>query len=234
MKFIVIDTETAANDRAEAYFKTKHIKAPSTWKDAEKIKAREDEKRIELRDKAGLYPWTARVTVVCAFDGSMSTFYGNDERKILKDFGTYLVNQESQHGSVRLVGKSSKTFDFPMLVGRYIAHDLGVPNPLKPTHQPTDIDECFGYSSQSIRGTLSDYAFLMDIKGKTSNGSNAQAMFDFTALDDSKWDELTEYCAQDVIITNEFLIRYMKQFSPDVCDRLTPFTEEPSMTEIPF
>ena len=233
MKFIVIDVETAANDKADSYFRNKTIKAPARWKDEEKIKAREDEIRIEQRDKSGLNPWTARITVLCAFNGSMATFFGNDEKKILVDFGTYLAREESGE-SVRLIGKNSKTFDFPMLIGRYIAHDLGVPNALRTTWEPRDIDECFGYSSQGIRGSLNDYAFLMNYDGKLGHGSNAQSMFDATAFDESKWDDLAQYCAQDVMITAEFLQRYMKQFSPETpCDRLIPFTEQHT-TEIPF
>jgi hypothetical protein len=225
---VVYDIETAAGPKADEYWSKKRIKAPSTWKDEAKIKAREDEKRMELREKSALYPWTAVVTTIVAKDSDgLHKFYGNDEKLILTQFGDYLSALESRYGKITLIGKNSKNFDQPFLVGRYLAHDLGVPYSIKPTQEPRDIDECFGYSSQSIRGSLGDYAWLLGVKGKTSDGSNAQAMYDATAFDDGKWDDLVEYCAQDVMITAEFLERYMKTFQPSTTDNL-------STTEIPF
>jgi hypothetical protein len=214
---IVYDIETAEDGkRAGPYADSKRIKAPAGWKDQEKIKAREDEKRLELRQKSGLYPWTGTVTTICAMDSEgLHKFYGNNEYKLLSDFGDYITALERRYGRITLIGKNSKNFDQPFLVGRYLAHNLGVPDSLRPTQEPKDIDECFGYSSQSIRGTLSDYAYLLGMK-KTSHGSNAQQMYDATALDDSAWKDLVEYCAQDVIITYEFLMRYMKQFQPSI------------------
>jgi hypothetical protein len=76
---------------------------------------------------------------------------------------------------------------------------------------------------------------MLGIKGKTSHGSNAQAMYDATAFDDSKWDELVEYCAQDVMITHEFLERYMKTFQPSsVAERKLVIDNNINLAEIPF
>ena len=232
---VVYDIETAAGPTAESYWTGKKIKAPSGWKDEEKIKAREEEKRLEYREKSGLYPWTAVVTTICTMDqDGLHKFYGNDEKKILTDFGDYITALEKRWGKVQLIGKNSKNFDQPFLVARYIAHNLGVPDSLRPTHDPKDIDECLGFSSASIRGSLSDYAYLLGVKGKTSHGSNAQAMYDATAFDESKWDELVEYCAQDVMITNEFLERYMKQFQTHTTN-IEYLTSNPlTPAEIPF
>lgn len=206
---VTFDIETAANDRAGAYWATKRFEAPSNYKDPEKIRVAIDEKRFEASQKSGLYPWTGRVTCITTYDGiKWGKFYCEDETKILEAFGEHI----SLHPGVHLVGKNSKTFDNPFLVGRYIAHNLGVPNPLRTVERPRDIDECFGFSSQCIRGTLSDYAFMMNIEGKLAHGSQAQAMFDETAFNPEKWDELVNYCQQDVAITHEFLTRYMKPF----------------------
>jgi predicted PolB exonuclease-like 3'-5' exonuclease len=234
---IVYDIETAAGPTADDYWSAKKIKAPSNWKDEEKIKAHEAEKRLELRDRSGLYPWTAVVTTICAMDNDgLHKFYGNDEKKILSDFGDYLTALENRWGRVQLIGKNSKNFDQPFLVARYMAHDLGVPHTLRPTNEPRDIDECLGYGSQSIKGSLSDYAHLLGIKGKTSTGSNAQAMYDATAFEPEKWEELVTYCAQDVMITNEFLTRYMKQFSASPSHKSTDDYQLTNLSpaEIPF
>lgn len=232
---IVYDIETAAGPTADDYWASRKIKAPSHWKDEEKIKAHAEEKRLELRDKSGLYPWTAVVTTICAMDSDgLHKFYGNDEKKILSDFGDYLTALQLRHDRVQLIGKNSKNFDQPFLVARYMAHDLGVPDCLRPTNEPRDIDECLGFGSQSIKGSLSDYAHLLGIKGKTSTGSNAQAMYDATAFDPEKWEDLVTYCAQDVMITNEFLTRYMKQFSPTNVKVEYELTSNLSPAEIPF
>lgn len=220
---IVFDVETAGNSRATIYYDGKFIEAPGNYKDEAKIKAYIEEKRHEMRSRAGLTPWTGRVTCVVLCDGeAIVKFFGEDERKILIELGGYLQTKLG----CQLVGKNSKTFDVPFLVGRYIAHGLGVPSLLRVTDKPRDIDECFGYSSQSIRGSLSDYAFMMGVDGKLSHGSKAQDMFNETAFDPAKWDELVQYCERDVAITHAFLTRYMKPFEVDT----TPLTD----VEVPF
>ena len=220
---ITVDIETAANGKASAYWDQKGFSAPGNYKDEAKIKAAIEEKRMESRGKSGLYPWTARVTCIVCFDGEWHTFYGEEEAVILRDFGTYL----STKGNAVLTGKNFLTFDNPMLVGRYIAHDLGVPAILRPTDQPRDVDHAFGFSSQSIRGSLKDYAWLMGIQGKLAHGSQAQTMFDEAAFDPEKWKDLVSYCQQDVAITHEFLTRYLKPFVPEI--------EEPiAMEDMPF
>ncbi len=217
---IVFDIETAANLRADKFWSLKKFEAPGNYKDPEKIKAAIEEKRFDAMAKSGLTPWTGRVTCIVAFDGrEWKQFFGEDEAKILSDFGIYLA----QNLGMTLIGKNSKTFDVGFLVGRYIAHDMGVPKLLRGTDKPTDINDCFGYSSQGIRGSLSDYAFLMDYKGKLAHGSEAQSMYNETVFDPSKWNELVAYCTQDVAITHEFLTRYMKHFDAET---LAPLTEE--------
>ena len=223
MDLIVFDIETAANNKAASYWASKRFEAPSNYKDEAKIKAAIEEKRHEAAKKSGLSCITGRVTAIVACRTKPYRFFGEDEAKVLSEFGNYL----SERRDCQLVGKNSKIFDVPFLVGRYIAHDLGVPDQLRVIDRPRDIDECFGFSSQITRGSLSDYAWLMGIDGKLSHGSNAQAMFDETAFDPTKWDELVNYCERDVMITKEFLERYLKRFQ---CLR----SSLPEITEVPF
>lgn len=221
MYTVVFDIETAANKHADAYWSQKRFEAPANYKDPEKIKAAIEEKRFEATKKSGLAPWTGRVTCIVAFDGVNSkSFYGENEVKILKDFGEFISNYETV-----LVGKNSKTFDVGFLIGRYMAHDLGIPRALRPVDVVRDINDCFGYSSQGIRGSLSDYAFMLGIDGKTAHGSEAQSMFDEAAINPEKWNDLVKYCEQDVKITFEFLKRYNKIFEVSYA---------PSNLEVPF
>ena len=50
--------------------------------------------------------------------------------------------------------------------------------------------------------------------GKTAHGSKVLSMYQDTLTDPSKWDEIVEYCEQDVEITREMLARYEKVFPP--------------------
>ena len=216
VSFVVFDIETIANENSAHYFLTKEYAAPGNYKDPAKIEAAIAEKRAKDIDQAALNWWTGAVVCIQASAGD-EKFAGVDldEKKLLLSFGEWL----SKHYDKVLVGKSSKTFDVPFLVGRYMAHDLGVPTNLRTVDRfrVTDIDQIFGHSITSGQvSTLSNYAFGLGIKGKSASGNHVADMVNQYLLGDkTKLTELENYCRQDVAITEEVLRRFLKNFESD-------------------
>lgn len=205
MSLIAFDIETIPNNRAEEYFTTiKRYKAPSNYKDQEKIQSYIQESIYEDIQRAGLYWWSGKVICISlekVLSGKKITLYEEDEVKLLTQFAKALKDNPG----FKIIGKSSKDFDIPFLKGRYLHHDIGFPESL---HNPsiTDVDEIFSYSRSCGQvSNLNTYAFGMGLETKTSHGSKVHQMYL-----EGNVDEIKEYCAHDTHIVAEMLRRYLK------------------------
>lgn len=217
---IAFDIETIRRPDTDDYFKSKVYKAPGNLKDPEKIRAAIDEKRKSDYEDAALYWWLNQVVCITAIPlldpDRAAAFYGDDEKKLLCDF----FNQSFAWNSTpRLVGKSSKHFDEPVLVGRSLARDIGIPEFLRTTQSPRDVDDLFAFSSQcSQRSTLSNYAYGLGISGKIGRGDDvAQWHAEATLGNADKWGLIAAYCLQDSKIVAEMMRRWMKPYVSKDC-----------------
>ncbi len=218
--FYVFDIETAANDRCHDYYKNKTYEAPSNYKDPVKIEQAITEKRQADMERAALSWWTGRVTCVCStpLNGPKSLigkqFSGMDERQTLINLFDDISVAASQASSLTLIGKRSDDFDRPFLIGRAMVYDLGIPDCLRPWGKLTDIEKIFGFSaSSSQRGRLADYAWGLNILGKSGTGQGALALWlDIQMGVPGAWEALVSYCQRDVAITHEILRRYLKPY----------------------
>jgi len=168
------DCETAENSRAVGWIDKIHLSAPSNYKDPVKIKAYLDDQRAKLLSKSALSWWTARIVSIAIVNINDLTdvryCFNVNEKELLKDIAVQLSDVS------HLYGKTSNTFDQPMLVGRFLANNLPVPTVLK--QKNTDIDNYFGWSSQSSqRGSLDAYLYGLDLEGKPMKGSMVPKMF---------------------------------------------------------
>ncbi len=241
--YLVFDIETAANARAPDYYKSKTYEAPSNYKDPAKIEAAILEKRQADMERAALSWWTGRVLCVSATPVNgpaaliSATFSGVDEREVLLDFFDYLAATQARGGGrVIPIGKASDIFDIPFLIGRAMAHDLGVPDCLRGWRKLTDVDLIFGPSSGlNQRGRLSDYAWGLQSGAKLAHGSGVAAMWlDIQMGLPGAWDVLTAYCEQDVAITADILRKYLKPYLPREGVPGAPATPEDKPLDIPF
>jgi hypothetical protein len=216
---LAIDIETVANDRAEAYaLSHERFEAPANYKDPAKIEQAILAKRSASLEKAGLKWWTGKVVEICCIDttGRLPPrhYFGEDEGKLLTAFGAGLTTDFKDH---YMIGKSVLDFDFPFLMGRFLAHDLGIPSQLRPdnSYRLTDVDKIFGYSATSgQRGKLDDYAWGLGITGKTSHGSEVGALYNRILLgEEGAIQQLKDYCQQDTQIVVEMFRRYAKVFT---------------------
>jgi hypothetical protein len=199
------DIETVPNDRAAAYFAAKTYQPDGRLTDPVKIQASIEEKRAKDAEKAGLYWWTGKVcclSLQSLEQQDSGTFHGEDEAELLCQVFDLLKADD------KLLGKSSEYFDSPFLVGRCLALDIGVPEFLRPYRPIQDIDHIFSFSSQcDQRSNLANYAHGLGIEGKNGHGSEVAGLYN-----EKKWDELRDYCRQDVAIVAEMYRRWKKPY----------------------
>jgi predicted PolB exonuclease-like 3'-5' exonuclease len=199
------DIETTKNDYAKDFFMSGLAKPNWRLKDPEKIKADLDKQFY----KSGLCWWTGKVCCITAksVDGSVSFLQVHeDEKKLLTNFAEFIVFATQKFGATNFIGKSSKGFDFPFLVGRYMANDIGVPKTFMMKRQIVDVDEIFSqYGKNGQVTNLQNYAWGLNIAGKTvSNGAEMIGEW----LEAKQYEILLEYCDQDTSIVLEMLKRY--------------------------
>ena len=199
------DIETSKNDWAKDYFQSSLAKPNSRLKNPLKI----EEDLQKQYAKAALSWWLGKVVCITArsLDGNFSFIQvSTDEKKLLVDFAEFLKTADNKYMQTILVGKSSKEFDFPFLVGRYLAHNTGIPKVLMTKRQIVDVDEMFAQWGRNGQTTsLNNYAWGLNIVGKTDqNGAHLIDQW----LDSKNYTDLTNYCDQDTKIVMEMLLRY--------------------------
>lgn len=214
--YICFDIETARNDSANAYYDRYADKlAPKNLKDPQKIQEAVDKKK----NQAGLHWWTGKVIAIGAeVPGYEPICFMGDEFTILNKFRDWLYDVDGFH-CMSLLGKSSSGFDIPFLIGRYMVYDCGIPKHLMKDRVIQDVDHMFSYSqSCSQVSRLEDYAWGLGIKGKSSEGSKVQEMYD-----NEQHFDIRDYCLQDVKIVAQMAKRYResdkytKNFDPQDC-----------------
>jgi predicted PolB exonuclease-like 3'-5' exonuclease len=213
LEYISIDIETVANERVEEYIATQHYKAAANIKDPVKIEANIAEKKLQDREKAALYWVTGRIILIGCEDlttGKKFMFNGIilKEDEMLVKFFTFIVNS---YYSPVLVGKNSRDFDLPFIIGRALVYKLGIPECLHFEKQINDVNHIFSRSSSCNQlGTLDDYAFALGMPLKKFSGSEVQRLYN-----EGRHDELVEYNIGDVSVVSEMMRRYLKPFVKD-------------------
>jgi hypothetical protein len=220
IELVSIDLESARLAIADKLLEG--IKPASNLKDPAKIEASIAEKRQKASEEFALHWWTAKVIAISAVSDTHQPqcWYGEDELKVLTAFGEYLFDNPD----ISLCGKSVVDFDIPFLCGRYMAHNLGVPNQLRTINidRLRDVDQIFGFShSAGQRSSLRNYAFGLNIPGKLGQGNDVAGWYAMAELgDNSQWDNIAKYCIQDSVIAHEIMCRYRKPFSTKADDSI--------------
>ena len=183
----------------------------------EKIKNHVRLQQLKDLEKAALYWWQSKIVSIawCHMHSdtcepiSRGSSCSDNEVVIIKSFIDAVFN--SPYGTVHhLIGKNSKNFDIPYLIGRLIALNLGVPDFLRARISSMgDIDEIFG--SQSARNsqitTLENYAFGLGMDGKLMKATKVESLYrsrDYTSI--------KKYNVDDVRILTEIYRRWKRRY----------------------
>ena len=201
---IVFDIETIANERASEYF-DKHYKVKTgNRKDPEKIKEYVEAQKAEARKKAGLHWWTGQVVAICAWCNVTDDSFKKvdaDEARLLLDFRDFIATAHHFSSNRSLIGKSSKDFDAPFLIGRYMANGI---RPHAMFKSVEDIDHFFSHSRSNSQVTsLANYAWGLGLDGKLEDSSKVQELWDT-----GHHQVILEHCWRDVEITRDVIRLY--------------------------
>ena len=201
--YLALDIETVRNERADDFFNLGYARPDRRYKDPDKIKASLDE---QYR-KCGLRWWLAQVCCITARligpEEKQFSESNKNEKQLLTNFADFL---ESLNVNYQPIGKNSKNFDFPMLIGRYLFHDIGVPRSLIRKERICDVDEIFApYSRNDQTTSLKNYAWGLGLQGKLDgqDGSTVQEWYDNDDLS-----TMENYCMRDTEIVSEILNRF--------------------------
>jgi len=236
MTFVVIDIETVENSRAKELFQKTVYKPAANLKDPAKIEQSILEKRQRDMGQAALHWWSGKIICLCAnvvgLDERPRTFLGDDEPELLQSFFDWLWLVCDRGNGVTVLAKSGDYFDLPFIIGRSLVHDLGIPEVLRPRRPIQDIDHIFSYSTNcDQRSNLGNYAFGLNIPGKTAHGSDVASMYSQIQMGDGDmWTKIGAYCAQDTDIATTMLTRYLKRYVA----RNQPVAESFAPDDIPF
>lgn len=219
---IDIETRGSNSPKVEEYFLNAKVKVPSNYKDQVKIDAYIEANRDKERRKAALHWATGSVFSVALTNVQTEQSYvlcSTDEKEVLQ----FLTNKLSEQQVASLVGKNSETFDFPFLVGRFMANDMSIHTIFKAGRYEkklNDIDNIFGYSSASQqRGKLNMYAMGLGLDGKNGDGSAVPQKYNDMVLAEVGGDdetvaqikkEVEEYNVNDTLITARIWAAYNK------------------------
>lgn len=160
-------------------------------------------------ETTGLDPWFGNmVTCICAkthddlrisFTLDLDDPLSCSELKNIKRF-LYWVNTLNINWEYKIITKNGRKFDIPFMMARVslLSGRLEETDTRILHYRQFDLHEI---TKKWV--SLDDMARLLRCKSKTNNGINAITMWQ-----DSRYKELTEYCMNDVEVTEEVYLKY--------------------------
>ena len=166
--------------------------------------------------RAALVPEFAKIVCVSvAFvldngETKKQSFFGEDEKKLLKEVRTLLDRCEKL--GFYLCGHNLKNFDIPMLAKRMIINGIR-PSKILPSYdtkpweiKAIDTKEIWQYGSYTSIGSLDLLCSCLDIptpKDGEITGANVHKAY----WEEQKIKEITEYCEKDVEVLIEAIMK---------------------------
>ena len=166
--------------------------------------------------RAALVPEFAKIVCVSvAFvldngETKKQSFFGEDEKKLLKEVRTLLDRCENL--GFYLCGHNLKNFDIPMLAKRMIINGIR-PSKILPSYdtkpweiKAIDTKEIWQYGSYTSIGSLDLLCSCLNIqtpKDGEITGANVHSAY----WEEQKINEITEYCEKDVEVLIEAIMK---------------------------
>lgn len=205
MPFVVFDLETVPMPGCESFLDMDAIKAPSNYKDPDKIAAYiEDAKRKEI-ERAGLDIDLCEIACIGWEDhagaGGLVPRNLFSETEMLKKFWVSC-------GSHQLVGFNIWHFDLPVLVRRSLY--LGVPVPAdlrlegyRPDARVLDVAHALSFGRRDLLHSLDFYCKRFGIDhGDSVTGADIARL-----VAEGNWKAVTAHCYADVYATRQLALR---------------------------
>ncbi len=154
---------------------------------------------IETNSLEGLKGRITCISLLNLLTNKITSFYGEDESKILKDFWKAI------DGSIEICGYNSNGFDIPFITQRTLIHNI----PICPTFhniKKTDlrlisISFFTGYN-KAVKGTLEQWSNHFFGKNKETSGEEMIELYE-----KRDWEAIKKHCEEDIRITKELYKR---------------------------
>jgi len=206
---IGFDIETVMNERAPQWWDTVKIEAPKNFKDPEKIKAAIDEKKAKLYSKSALTWHTGKVFSFAAVSvknpKETKFFHSLDEKEVLNEIAKACNGKE-------VFAKHGKHYDYPFLVGRYLANSIAVPSFLRGKQMAREVNDFWSYSQSCDQIlNLEATAYGLGIEGKFGDFKIVGQVYDSLITNTCTPEmlkQLEDYNIQDAAIVAEIVRRY--------------------------
>ena len=154
---------------------------------------------IETTGLSGIEDRITCISILNLQTNEVTSFYGEDEIKILKDFWKAI------NGSIEICGYNSNSFDWVFLIQRTLINNI----PVCPTFhkiKKTDLRLIstlfFTCYNKAIKGTLDQWSKHFGRGDKETTGEEMIKFFE-----DRNWKEIKEHCEDDCKITAELYSR---------------------------
>lgn len=158
-------------------------------------------------NKAGIFAEFAKVICICVgyFNGKefrLKSFYGDDEKTVLKDFKELLEKHfsDSEH---RLCAHNGKEFDFPFLCRRFLINGISLPHILdlqgkKPWEiQHLDTMEMWKFGDYKNYTSLNLLAAVFNIPTPKDDIDGSQVARVY--YEEKNLERIKNYCEKDVV-----------------------------------
>ena len=225
-KILFFDIETVP--QFEEYSKLDET-TQKFW-DAKSAFIKKDSPPEDVYERAGIYAEFGKI--VCISCGyiiiknmektlRITSFYGEDEKKILTDFKATLEkpkqkdNAESGLYFERLCGHNSKEFDIPYVARRMLVNGIKLPTlldiagkkPWEVNHLDTmDLWRFGDYKHYSSLALLT-HLFGIPTQNDDINGSQVAEVY----YKEKNYKRIAEYCAKDVKATTQLYLRLISE-----------------------
>ena len=175
--------------------------------------------------KAGIYAEFAKV--ICISVGILTddkfrvkSFYGDDEKQILKDFAT-LLNKHYNTKDKMLCAHNGKEFDFPFMCRRMLINGIKLPKLLNIAgKKPWEINhldtmELWKFGDYKSFTSLNLLAAIFGIQTPKDDidGSDVARVY----YEERNLERIVTYCQKDVLTVAQVLLRFMNE--PLIADK---------------
>ena len=169
--------------------------------------------------KAGIYAEFAKI--ICISVGFLKedtfrvkSYYGDDEKQILKDFGALLTKHYNTKDKM-LCAHNGKEFDFPFICRRMLINGVKLPKALNIAgKRPWEINhldtmELWKFGDYKSYTTLNLLASIFNIPTPKDDidGSDVARVY----WEEKNLERIVTYCQKDVLTVAQVLLRFMNE-----------------------
>lgn len=204
---MVFDIETRAKslEWVKANGLMPSFKAPSNYKDPDKIAAKEAEHETDVMSRAALDPVLSEILAIGYIKDGKKVILWGDERKMLEAFWAEVRKVVNSYG--KLIGFNIVGFDLPFLIRRSWVHNVPYVEAIRrgryySDNLVCDLAEIWRLGDKNTFISLDRISRLLGIGEKSGSGK------DFAALWDSDREAAIAYLHKDLELTEKLAYRF--------------------------